>query len=44
MPADVALNIDISKQGEGDKAAAAGLELVAKAADDAKDELAQLDR
>jgi hypothetical protein len=41
---DVNLGIDISKKGEGDKEAAAGLELVAKAADDAKDELAQLDR
>lgn len=44
MPADVNLNIDINKKGEGDKEAAAGLELVAKAADDAKDELAALDR
>lgn len=44
MPADVNLNIDIDKKGEGDKEAAAGLELVAHAADNAKDELAQLDR
>jgi len=44
MPADVNLNIDISKKGSGDKEAAAGLELVAKAADNAGDELAQLDR
>lgn len=42
--ADVNLGIDIEKKGQGDKEAAAGLELVAKAADDAKDELAQLDR
>jgi hypothetical protein len=42
--ADVNLGIDIDKKGSGDKEAAAGLELVAKAADNAKDELAQLDR
>jgi hypothetical protein len=41
---DVNLGIDISKKGEGDKEAAAGLELVAKAADNAADELKQLDR
>lgn len=42
--ADVNLGIDIEKKGQGDKEAAAGLELVAHAADSAKDELAQLDR
>jgi hypothetical protein len=41
---DVNLGIDIDKKGSGDKEAAAGLELVAKAADDAADELKQLDR
>jgi hypothetical protein len=44
VPADVNLNIDINKKGDGDKEAALGLEMVAKAADNAKDELAQLDR
>lgn len=42
--ADVNLGIDIEKKGQGDKEAAAGLELVAKAADNASDELRQLDR
>jgi hypothetical protein len=42
--ADVNLGIDIEKKGAGDKEAAAGLELVAKAADNAADELKQLDR
>lgn len=42
--ADVNLGIDIEKKGQGDKEAATGLELVAKAADNAADELRQLDR
>lgn len=44
MPADVNLNIDVSKKGEGDKEAAVGLEALAKAADNASDQLSQLDR
>lgn len=44
MPADVNLDIDIGKKGDGDKEAALGLEALAKSADNAKDQLSQLDR
>jgi hypothetical protein len=44
MPADVQLDVQITKKGEGDKEAALGLKAVGRAADDAADELARLDR
>jgi hypothetical protein len=44
MPADVELGVQITKKGEGDKEAALGLKAVGRAADDAADQLAQLDR
>jgi hypothetical protein len=42
VPADVELGVQITKKGEGDKEAASGLELVARAADNAADELPSL--
>jgi len=44
VPADVNLGIDITKKGSGDEEAAVGLEALAKAADNAQDQLGQLDR
>jgi hypothetical protein len=41
---DVELGVQITKKGEGDREAAEGLKKVGRAADDAADELARLDR